>query len=262
MEKKPDNFKDFFEPFVRNYEASLSTYIVQEHSENKYSKQIVTKDIMKTMFVVMNDLRKSLHDPTFGCPFPPAVADFYMLRMAEYIFKGKVSKNSQDEFSTKLTRNDGRSYEDFVKLVYHIAHEVRDEVSGKIGEAVQDDNTDLLEQTLQGLFSGIADVSVRVVNADEIPKELQNSVGFQGVFATEQEDGEIKGLTEAQARRILDAIFNGTKPDVYEIKDNPKNNVAGLRIIEESDEEHKLPKRFCLKRKKPNLEDSQDGNEN
>lgn len=262
MEKKPDNFKDFFEPFVRNYEASLSTYIVQENSENRYSKQIVTKDIIKTMFVVMNDLRKSLHDPMFGCPFPPAVADFYMLRMAEYIFKGKISKNSQEEFSTKLTHNDGRSYEDFVKLVDHIAHEVRDEVSGKIGEAVQDDNTDLLEQTLQGLFSGIADVSVRVVNADEIPEELQNSVGFQGVFATEQEDGEIKGLTEAQARRILDAIFNGTKPDAYEIEDNPKNNVAGLRIIEESDDEPKLPKRFRLKRKKPNLEGSQDGNGN
>ena len=38
MEKKPDNFKDFFEPFVRNYDASLSTYIVQENSENRYSK--------------------------------------------------------------------------------------------------------------------------------------------------------------------------------------------------------------------------------
>lgn len=152
MEKKPDNFKDFFEPFVRNYDASLSTYIVQENSENRYSKQIVTKDIMKTMFVVMNDLRKSLHDPTFGCPFPPAVADFYMLRMAEYIFKGKISKNSQEEFSTKLTRNDGRSYEDFIKLVDHIAHEVRDEVSGKIGEAIQEDRPDLLEQTLQNLF--------------------------------------------------------------------------------------------------------------
>lgn len=236
MEKKPDNFKDFFEPFVRNYDASLSTYIVQENSENRYSKQIVTKDIMKTMFVVMNDLRKSLHDPTFGCPFPPEVADFHMLRMAEYIFKGKVSKNSQEEFSTKLTRSDDRSYEDFIKLVSHTTHEVCDEVSGKIGEAVQDDNTDLSEQTLQGLFSGIADVSVRVVNDDEIPEELQNLEGFQGVFATEQEDGEIKGLTEAQARRILDTIFNGTKPDVYEIEDNPKNNVAGLRISEESDE--------------------------
>ena len=275
MEKKPGNFKDFFEPFVRNYDASLSTYIVQEHSENCYSKQIVTKDIMKTMFVVMQDLRKSLHDPTFGCPFPPEVADFYMLRMAEYIFKGKVSKNSQDEFSTKLTRSDGRSYEDFIKLVDHIAHEVRDEFSGKIAEAVQGDDTKMLEKTLQNLFGGIADVSVRVVNADEIPEELQDTGGFFGMVATEQGDGS-SSLTEAQARRILDAIFNGTKPDVYEIEDKSENEPnkpiqdflkaaekgSGIRGFEKSDEEPKLPKRFRLKRKKPNSEDSQDGTGN
>ena len=229
---------------------------------------------MKTMFVVMNDLRKSLHDPTFGCPFPPAVADFYMLRMAEYIFKGKISKNSQEEFSTKLSRKDGRSYEDFIKLVDHIAHEVRDEVSGKIGEAIQDEDTKMIEQTLQNLFRGIADVSVKVVDASEIPEELQDTEGFVGMVITEQEDGS-SSLKEDQARRILDAVFNGSIPDAYEIEDGTEienkpiqdflkaaEKGDGLRGFIKSDEEPKLPKRFRLKRKKPNSEGSQDGNGN
>ena len=174
-----------------------------------------------------------------------------------------------------MTRNDGRSYEDFIKLVDHIAHEVRDEFSGKIGEAVQDEDTKMIEQTLQNLFRGIAEVSVKVVDASEIPEELQDTEGFVGMFSTEQEDVS-SSLTEAQARQILDAVFNGSIPDAYEIEDGTENEQNkpiqdflkaaekgdGLRGFIKSDEEPKLPKRFRLKRKKPSSEGSQDGNGN
>ena len=139
---------------------------------------------------------------------------------------------------------------------------------------MQDDDTKMIEQTLQNLFGGIADVSVKVVNADEIPEELQDTGGFVGMVATEQEDGS-SSLTEEQARRILDAVFNGSIPDADEIKDEPKienkpiqdflkaaEKGSGIRGFEKSDDEPKLPKRFRLKRKKLSSEGSQDGNGN
>ena len=267
MDKKPDDFKTFFEPFVRNYEASLSTYILQENSENKYSKQIVTKDIMKTMYTVMQDLRKSLHNPEFGCPFPPDVVDFYMLRMAEYIFKGKVSKNSSEEFSTKLTRRDGRSYEDFQNLMDHIAHEVKHDMSGKLDLALQEGNTDMLEETLQNLVGDSADVSVKVINADELPED----------FMPEGYDGKLHLETKEDVERLLRAIFNHPEDtgDIEEDAGEPTNNNEaiqnfleaskngdGLRGFVKSDEGPKLPKRFRLKRKDPNSEGLKDGDGN